>query len=62
MQPRTTNMVRNVTMGMITGIAVGMLGHQMLSQNKRSLRRKANKVVDRMENAIENTRDMMFKG
>ena len=62
MQQRTTNAVRNVTVGVITGIAVGMLGQQMISQNKRSLRKRADKVVDRMENAIENTRDMMFKG
>lgn len=62
MQQRSTNMVRNVAVGVITGIAVGMFGQQMISQNKRSLRRKADKVVDRMENAIENTRDMMFKG
>ena len=62
MQSKTTDAVRNLAVGMITGVAVGMLGQQMISQNKRRLRKKADKVVDKVEGMIENTRDMMFRG
>lgn len=55
------HMYKGLGMGIVTGIAVGMVGQQMLNKNKKQLRRKANHMVGRIENAIDEANSMIFK-
>ncbi len=40
------------------GLAVGAIGMVLLSSNKRTLKKKANKVADAMENLFDSAKDM----
>lgn len=53
--------IKGAMVGVITGIAVGMVGHQMISQNKRQLRRKSDKLLNKFEELLENAQDMILK-
>lgn len=53
--------IKGAMVGVITGIAVGMVGHQMISQNKRQLKRKSDKLLNKFEELLENAQDMILK-
>lgn len=60
MKNSTAGIIVGMALTMASGVAVGMMGKKMIDDNKRILRRKANKVADTVENIADTTR-YMFK-
>lgn len=51
---------KGVAFGVMTGMVAGYVGKKMMDDNKRGIRRKANKALDTMEN-IASTAKYIFK-
>lgn len=44
--------------GLMSGIALGVVGKILLDSNKKALMKKVNKVADAMENLTDSAKDM----
>ncbi len=54
------NVVKGVALGMAAGAAVGMVGKKLMSGNKKSMKKKANRALREVSNMID-TASYMFK-
>lgn len=54
------NVVKGVTFGVMAGMAAGYVGTKMVTMNKKSVKRKANRALREMGNMID-TASYMFK-
>lgn len=54
------SVMKGVAVGMVAGVAAGVVGSKMVSENKRSIKKKANKALKSMENMLD-TASYMFK-
>ncbi|MBQ4105141.1 MAG: hypothetical protein IJC86_01985 [Clostridia bacterium] len=54
------SVVKGVTFGVVAGMAAGYVGTKMLSANKKSMKKKANRALREMGNMID-TASYMFK-
>ncbi|MBQ4569877.1 MAG: hypothetical protein IJA62_07510 [Ruminococcus sp.] len=54
------NVVKGVALGMAAGAAVGIAGKKLLSGNKKSMKKKANRALREVSNMID-TASYMFK-
>ncbi len=54
------SIVKGVALGMAAGAAAGMVGKKLLSGNKKSIKKKANRALREMSNMID-TASYMFK-
>lgn len=52
--------VKGVAFGMATGTVAGYMGKKMMDEGKHSMRKKANKAIDTMEN-IASTAKYIFR-
>ena len=51
---------KGVMWGAAVGVAAGMVGSKLMDQNKKTMRKKANKALRSMENMLD-TASYMFK-
>ena len=56
----TMNVVKGVALGMVAGAAAGMVGKKMMDNNKKTLKKKANRALREMSNMMD-TASYMFK-
>lgn len=54
------SVVKGVAVGMATGMVAGYVGKKMMDENRRGLKKKANKALDTMEN-IASTAKYIFR-
>ncbi len=54
------NVVKGVALGMAAGAAAGMIGKKLMSGNKKSMKKKANRALREVSNMID-TASYMFK-
>ncbi len=54
------NTVKGVALGMAAGMAAGYIGKKMMTNNKKSLKKKANRALREMGSMID-TASYMFK-
>ena len=53
MQKSTMNVVKGVSAGLMTGMAVGYIGKKMMDKNGNQIKKKASKAVQTMENLLD---------
>ncbi len=54
------NLVKGVTLGMVAGATAGLVGKKMLDNNKKSIKKKANRALKEMGSMLD-TASYMFK-
>ena len=54
------NVVKGVTLGMVAGATAGLVGKKMLDNNKKSIKKKANRALKEMGSMLD-TASYMFK-
>ncbi len=54
------NVVKGVALGMVAGVAAGITGKKMLDNNKKTMKKKANRALKEVSNMID-TASYMFK-
>ena len=54
------NLVKGVTLGMLAGATAGLVGKKMLDNNKKSIKKKANRALKEMGSMLD-TASYMFK-
>lgn len=59
MQKSTMNVVKGVSAGLMTGMAVGYIGIKMMDKNGNQIKKKASKAVQTMENLLDTAQYML---
>ena len=54
------NIAKGVALGMVAGAAAGIVGKKMLENNKKTMKKKANRALREVSNMID-TASYMFK-
>lgn len=57
-EKKGTGTVSCMLAGLMSGIALGVIGKILLDSNKKQLTKKMNKVADAMENLTDSAKDM----
>ncbi|MBQ1977446.1 MAG: hypothetical protein II225_01720 [Ruminococcus sp.] len=60
MSKTAMNLVKGVTLGMVAGATAGLVGKKMLDNNKKSIKKKANRALKEMGSMLD-TASYMFK-
>lgn len=59
MQKSTMNVVKGVSAGLMTGMAVGYVGKKMMDKNGKQIKKRASKAVQTMENILDTAQYML---
>lgn len=60
MASKTMGVIKGVAFGMASGMVVGYVGKNMMGMSKHTMKKKANKAINTMEN-IASTAKYIFK-
>ena len=60
MSKNLTNLAKGMALGMVAGAAAGYAGKKMMDNNKKPLKKKANRALKEMSNMMD-TASYMFK-